>query len=535
MAKLNFPDPTLTQTYIEAGITWTWNATLGVWSSEAGEIPGDGDVSVDVGDTRPSLPSQGDLWFCTAEREDGGGRLYVYYMDEDSGQWVDVSQPGGAGGGSDFDQATADGLYLSKKVDDIAAGLIEFEKGVSITGTHNDVWNDPASTAFPAISSVSSAGGQSLYLRPRSADGNENSVELRLLSPQSEGAGGGVVITHNKNRTQALGQENVLRIAGAWTGDYTGAGNNIGNSSYALVTGIIQGAATDKDNFISGFSSGSRVVAGNYWSCYRANDAIDGDTSARYVGFHSKVNDTAGSSAFGFYAEGNARNTFQGVVAICQDNLAPNFNNTGGSGWRFDPVGDCSHAYHSTNPSQPAIWFNRTGSTTGKIMVFHYAPNAAPNGGHIEAGNIRFTSSNSVGLSETSDYRLKENIVDLPNAVDRVKAIKPYQYTFKNEPGVIHEGFLAHELAEHSVLAVSGEKDATEVFGTYTDPDGNVETDVSEPEAMPYGATFEPQGTRDIYQSVAPMALIPLLTKALQETIAKNEELEARLAALEGA
>lgn len=251
MAKLNFPDPTLTQTYIEAGITWTWNATLGVWSSEAGEIPGGGDVSVEVGETRPSLPSQGDLWFCTAEREDGGGRLYVYYMDEDSGQWVDVSQPGGAGGGSDFDQATADGLYLSKKVDDIAAGLIEFEKGVSITGTHNDVWNDPASTAFPAISSVSSAGGQSLYLRPRSADGNENSVELRLLSPQSEGAGGGVVITHNKNRTQALGQENVLRIAGAWTGDYTGAGNNIGNSSYALVTGIIQGAATDKDNFIS--------------------------------------------------------------------------------------------------------------------------------------------------------------------------------------------------------------------------------------------------------------------------------------------
>ena len=165
-------------------------------------------------------------------------------------------------------------------------------------------------------------------------------------------------------------------------------------------------------------------------------------------------------------------------------------------------------------------------------MVFHYAPNAAPNGGHIEAGNIRFTSSNSVGLSETSDYRLKENIVDLPNAVDRVKAIKPYQYTFKNEPGVIHEGFLAHELAEHSVLAVSGEKDATEVFGTYTYPDGNVETDVSEPEAMPYGATFEPQGTRDIYQSVAPMALIPLLTKALQEALERIEALEADHATL---
>ena len=36
MAQLNFPDPNTTQTYTEAGITWTWNATLGVWSAEPG-------------------------------------------------------------------------------------------------------------------------------------------------------------------------------------------------------------------------------------------------------------------------------------------------------------------------------------------------------------------------------------------------------------------------------------------------------------------------------------------------------------------
>ena len=73
------------------------------------------------------------------------------------------------------------------------------------------------------------------------------------------------------------------------------------------------------------------------------------------------------------------------------------------------------------------------------------------------------------------------------------------------------------------------------MFGTYTDPDGNVETNVSEPEAVPFGAIFDPQGTRDVYQSLDKSKIIPLLTKALQETIAKNEELEARLSALEGA
>ena len=34
MAQLNFPDPNDTQEFEAAGILWTWNSTLGVWSSE---------------------------------------------------------------------------------------------------------------------------------------------------------------------------------------------------------------------------------------------------------------------------------------------------------------------------------------------------------------------------------------------------------------------------------------------------------------------------------------------------------------------
>ena len=33
---LNFPDPNTTQTYTEAGGTWTWNATLGNGIAEPG-------------------------------------------------------------------------------------------------------------------------------------------------------------------------------------------------------------------------------------------------------------------------------------------------------------------------------------------------------------------------------------------------------------------------------------------------------------------------------------------------------------------
>ena len=175
---------------------------------------------------------------------------------------------------------------------------------------------DPASTAFPAISSSESSGGRSLVLQPRSADSSESSVSLNLQSPQAAGGGGGVLIRHNKNRTQALSQENVLRIDGEWTGDYTeGQGSSINQNSYAFVFGNIKGATTNEDYFVSGVNSGSRVSAGNYWSCFRAAGMVDGDAAARYVGFHSRVTQVAGTSAIGFYAEGNAQNILKDMYA----------------------------------------------------------------------------------------------------------------------------------------------------------------------------------------------------------------------------
>ena len=47
--------------------------------------------------------------------------------------------------------------------------------------------------------------------------------------------------------------------------------------------------------------------------------------------------------------------------------------------------------------------------------------------------------------------------------------------------------------------------------------------------------SWTPTGTRPVYQGVDQTKLIPLLTKALQEVLQKNEDLEARIAALEGA
>jgi len=49
-------------------------------------IEGGGGATVSVGATAPVSPSSGDLWYSSDH-----GRLFVYYIDEDSNQWVDAA------------------------------------------------------------------------------------------------------------------------------------------------------------------------------------------------------------------------------------------------------------------------------------------------------------------------------------------------------------------------------------------------------------------------------------------------------------
>ena len=125
-------------------------------------------------------------------------------------------------------------------------------------------------------------------------------------------------------------------------------------------------------------------------------------------------------------------------------------------------------------------------------------------------GSISYNAS-SVSYNTTSDYRLKNNISDVLNAIDRVKQLKPIRFNFISEPNKTVDGFLAHEVQEVVPEAIVGEKDAVE---TYIDDDGN-------------------EQTRPFYQGIDQSKLVPLLTAGLKEAIAKIETLEARITALE--
>ena len=106
-------------------------------------------------------------------------------------------------------------------------------------------------------------------------------------------------------------------------------------------------------------------------------------------------------------------------------------------------------------------------------------------------------------FNTTSDYRLKENIVDMSDGITRLKKLAPKRFNFKANSSQTVDGFLAHEVKAVVPNAVVGEKDAV-------DSSGNI----------------DPQG---MDQS----KLVPLLTAALQEALAKIEVLETKVAALE--
>ena len=76
-------------------------------------------------------------------------------------------------------------------------------------------------------------------------------------------------------------------------------------------------------------------------------------------------------------------------------------------------------------------------------------------------GNISWSTSGTV-YTTSSDYRMKENVVNLTGAIDRVKSFKPYRFNFKEDKDKTVDGFFAHEAATVVPESVTGTKDATE-------------------------------------------------------------------------
>ena len=164
--------------------------------------------------------------------------------------------------------------------------------------------------------------------------------------------------------------------------------------------------------------------------------------------------------------------------------------------------------------------FTKNESGTGPLGYFVNANGTVDNGyrfasfrvtgSFTEVGTITTNGSSSTAYNTSSDYRLKENVAPMQNALNVVAQLKPCTYTWKAN-GSAGQGFIAHELQAVVPDCVTGEKDAVE---TYTDEEGNDQT-------------------RPVYQGIDTSFLVATLTAAIQEQQAIITDLKARIETLE--
>ena len=114
-------------------------------------------------------------------------------------------------------------------------------------------------------------------------------------------------------------------------------------------------------------------------------------------------------------------------------------------------------------------------------------------------------TTNQGAITTSSDYRIKKEIVPIESdCIERIKKLRPVEYEFTDygtlykADGIRREGFIAHEVQEVIPSGAEGQKDQENRIQ-------NLRTD----------------------------AIVAVLTKALQQAVAKIESLESRIAALE--
>ena len=139
-------------------------------------------------------------------------------------------------------------------------------------------------------------------------------------------------------------------------------------------------------------------------------------------------------------------------------------------------------------------------------MAYKYNGTSQQNSCSFQNGNGQvgriYTSGSATTYSTSSDYRLKENIVPMTGALDKVAQLNPVTFTWKVD-GTDGQGFIAHELQTVVPDCVGGTKDAV-------DAEGN-----------------------PVYQDIDTSFLVATLTAAIQEQQTIINDLKARIETLE--
>ena len=294
--------------------------------------------------------------------------------------------------------------------------------------------------------------------------------------------------------------------ASDWTRTGTTIAPTVAGDDVDLGTGDLSGAAAT-------FTGDLSATGGTFAGGKTAIRASDGRIS---VGNYNAEQSTAIYNGNISIARNDGATALSIFNAFGSSSPSITLNADGTAGFARSDSGGRTVGIQGTNPVSGGALFiyNPVDGQAGDMVTIQAGTNAGDTVTHYMnfrrhdgtgIGYIAMNGAAAVNYSTSSDYRLKENVVPLANATDRLKKLQPRRFNFISEPGRMIDGFVAHEVQAVIPESVTGQKDGIDADGA------------------------------PIYQGIDQSKLVPLLTASLQEALTRIEALEAEVQSLKGA
>jgi hypothetical protein len=351
---------------------------------------------------------------------------------------------------------------------------------------------------------------------------NEDGSGTKVINLRSDFAGVGPAVNVSSNHPLLLMTNNTERVRVDTSG-------NVGIGTSSPASQLHLSAATPSIQFTDTDNSADAYIQGT-----------DGNLK-----FFADDSAEAGSTEITFAIDGTQRMKMDSNATTFWGQTSKTSSTTYGSVYINGdvPVG-------STNYYAQMFMTHHTATNHGfviKALGTGGIPLAFQNSSGTLVGSVT-TGASSTSYNTSSDHRLKENVEDMTGAITRVKELQPRRFNWiEDETNTLVDGFIAHEASTVVPEAVTGSHNETRTAeNVVLSNDGNVFADgVTEDEwtagktgdnpKFPSDSTWTASHTFPVYQGIDQAKLVPLLTGALQEAIAKIESLETRIETLENA